>query len=344
MIIADQQYISWLRDIKLNIQRSQIKASVSVNTELIKMYWYLGKEISEKQEKSVWGSGFIDQLSKDLKAEFSEMSGFSSKNLRYCKSFYEFWQQAVANLQINENQLDIFKIPWGHNIMILQKVKSEGEAHFYVEQTIENNWSRAVLEYQLETKLHERQGNIVSNFRNTLPEIQSDLAQQLFKDPYHFEFLSISKRSKEADLERQLIKNITEFLLELGKGFAYMGNQYKLYAGSKEYRTDLLFYHTKLRCYIIIELKIGDFKPEYAGKLNFYLNVIDDTVKSEDDNQTIGIILCKSKDNIEVEYSIKNIQKPIGVGQYIYTSELPENLKSNIPSQKEWNSILENNI
>jgi predicted nuclease of restriction endonuclease-like (RecB) superfamily len=344
MIIADQQYITWLRDIKLNIQRSQIKASVAVNTELIKMYWYLGKEISEKQEKSVWGSGFIDQLSKDLKAEFSEMSGFSSKNLRYCKSFYEFWQQDVANLQINENQLDIFKIPWGHNIMILQKVKNEGEAHFYVEQTIENNWSRAVLEYQLETKLHERQGNIVSNFINTLPKIHSDLAQQLFKDPYHFEFLSISKHSKEADLERQLIKNITEFLLELGKGFAYMGNQYKLYAGSKEYRTDLLFYHTKLRCYIIIELKIGDFKPEYTGKLNFYLNVIDDTVKSEDDNQTIGIILCKSKDNIEVEYSIKNIQKPIGVGQYIYTSELPENLKSNIPSQKEWNSILENNM
>ncbi|MBP8213622.1 MAG: DUF1016 family protein, partial [Saprospiraceae bacterium] len=252
MIIADQQYITWLRDIKLNIQRSQIKASVAVNTELIKMYWYLGKEISEKQEKSVWGSGFIDQLSKDLKAEFSEMSGFSSKNLRYCKSFYEFWQQAVANLQINENQLDIFKIPWGHNIMILQKVKNEGEAHFYVEQTIENNWSRAVLEYQLETKLHERQGNIVSNFINTLPKIHSDLAQQLFKDPYHFEFLSLSKHSKEADLERQLIKNITEFLLELGKGFAYMGNQYKLYAGSKEYRTDLLFYHTKLRCYIII--------------------------------------------------------------------------------------------
>ena len=170
------------------------------------------------------------------------------------------------------------------------------------------------------------------------------MAQQLFKDPYHFEFLTLSEHAKEVDLERQLIKNITAFLLELGKGFAYMGNQYKLYAGSKEYRTDLLFYHTKLRCYIIIELKIGDFKPEYAGKLNFYLNVIDDTVKSDDDNQTIGIILCKSKDNIEVEYSIKNIQKPIGVGQYIYTSELPENLKSNIPSQKEWNSILENNI
>jgi predicted nuclease of restriction endonuclease-like (RecB) superfamily len=344
MIIADQQYITWLRDIKSNIQRSQIKASVAVNTELIKMYWYLGKEISEKQEKSVWGSGFIDQLSKDLKADFQEMSGFSPKNLRYCKSFYEFWQQAVANLQTNENQLHIFEIPWGHHIMILQKVKNEGEALFYVEQTIENNWSRAVLEYQIETKLHERQGNIVSNFRNTLPEIHSDLAQQLFKDPYHFEFLSLSKHSKEADLERQLIKNITEFLLELGKGFAYMGNQFKLFAGSKEYRTDLLFYHTRLRCYIIIELKIGDFKPEYAGKLNFYLNVIDDTVKSEEDKQTIGIILCKSKDNIEVEYSIKNIQKPIGVGQYIFTSELPENLKSIIPSQKEWNSILENNF
>lgn len=360
MIIADQQYITWLKDIKSNIKSSQLKASVAVNTELIKMYWYLGKEISEKQEKAAWGVGFIDQLSKDLKAEFLEMSGFSKTNLFAIRKFYNYYKDCFqifpqvggqdfqiipqAGGQLNEQFLKCFLIPWKHNILIIEKIKDLNCALFYIEQTLENNWSRAVLEYQLETKLHERQGNIVSNFRNTLPEIHSDLAQQLFKDPYHFEFLSISKHSKEADLERQLIKNITEFLLELGKGFAYMGNQYKLYAGSKEYITDLLFYHTKLRCYIIIELKIGDFKPEYAGKLNFYLNVIDDTVKSEDDNQTIGIILCKSKDNIEVEYSIKNIQKPIGVGQYIYTSELPENLKSNIPSQKEWNSILENNI
>ena len=344
MLVSDHQYVTWLKDIKSNIQRSQIKASVAVNTELIKMYWYLGKEISEKQANSVWGSGFIDQLSKDLKAEFPDMSGFSAKNLRYCKSFYEFWQQPVADLQLFEGQLNIFMIPWGHHIMILQKVKIVNQAFFYVEQTLENNWSRAVLEYQIETKLHERQGNIVSNFRNTLPEIQGDLAQQLFKDPYHFEFLSLSEHSKESDLERQLIKNITYFLLELGKGFAYMGNQFKLYAGDKEYRTDLLFYHTKLRCYIIIELKMGDFKPEYVGKLNFYLNVIDDTVKMEDDSLTIGIILCKSKDNIEVEYSIKNIQKPIGVGQYIHTRELPDYLRSNIPSQKEWNVFLDKNI
>ncbi len=341
MVIADQQYITWLRDIKSNIQRSQIKASVAVNTELIKMYWFLGKEIFEKQENSVWGSGFIDQLSKDLKLEFPEMSGFSPKNLRYCKTFYEFWQQAVAKLQLNENQLHIFNIPWGHNIILLQKIKNESHAHFYVEKTIENNWSRSVLEYQIETKLHERQGNIVSNFRNTLPEIHSDLAQQLFKDPYHFEFLTISEHAKEVDLERQLIKNITAFLLELGKGFAYMGNQFKLNVGNKEYRTDLLFYHTKLRCYVIIELKMGEFKPEYVGKLNFYLNIIDDSVRMEGDNLTIGVILCKSKDNIEVEYSIKNIQKPIGVSQYLHISELPDNLKTNIPSRKEWGIILD---
>jgi predicted nuclease of restriction endonuclease-like (RecB) superfamily len=360
MLVSDHQYVTWLKDIKSNIQRSQIKASVAVNTELIKMYLYLGKEISEKQADSVWGSGFIDQLSKDLKAEFPEMSGFSKTNLFAIKKFYAFYKNCFELLpqvggnvfqiipqaggNFNERFLKCFLIPWKHNILIIEKIKDINISLFYVEQTLENNWSRAVLEYQIETKLHERQGNIVSNFRNTLPEIQGDLAQQLFKDPYHFEFLSLSEHSKESDLERQLIKNITYFLLELGKGFAYMGNQFKLYAGDKEYRTDLLFYHTKLRCYIIIELKIGDFKPEYVGKLNFYLNVIDDTVKMEDDNLTIGIILCKSKDNIEVEYSIKNIQKPIGVGQYIHTRELPDYLRSNIPSQKEWNVFLDKNI
>ncbi|MFZ1751168.1 MAG: PDDEXK nuclease domain-containing protein [Saprospiraceae bacterium] len=343
MLQADNQYIHWLSQLKDNIKKSQLKAAVAVNTELISMYWYLGKEISEKQENAVWGSGFIDQLSKDLKVEFPEVSGFSPKNLRYCRSFYMFWQQAVAKLQLNENQIHIFKIPWGHNIQILQKVKNEQDAIFYIEQTLENNWSRAVLEYQIETKLHQRQGKMVSNFKNTLPDVHGDLAQQLFKDPYHFEFLSLSNTAKEADLEQKLIENITQFLLELGKGFAYMGRQFKIKAGEKEYRTDLLFYHTKIHCYIIIELKMADFKPEYAGKMNFYLNVIDEAIKSPDDLPTLGIILCKSKDDIEVEFSIYNINKPIGVSKFLYTDELPIDLKNSLPSKSEWKRMLKNN-
>ena len=314
----NSEYKDWLRELKANIKRTQIKASLAVNSELIRLYWDLGKQIIEKQENTQWGSGFIDQLSKDLKEEFPNMGGFSKYNLYHTRNFYLFyseqssiveqvalqivadesidakqlisqlentdnqdvtkvqqvvgqlentsnpiWQQAVAKL---ENQL--FMIPWGHHILIIQKIKNVPEAIFYVQQTIENNWSRAVLEYQIETKLYQRQGKAITNFKNTLPEPESDLANALLKDSYNFEFLTLSSKVKELELEQKLIENITHFLLELGKGFAYLGRQFEINVGGELFKTDLLFYHTKLKCYIVIELKVTKFKPEYVGKLN----------------------------------------------------------------------------
>jgi predicted nuclease of restriction endonuclease-like (RecB) superfamily len=286
-------------------------------------------------------------------------------NLRRCRQLFMFYadrliwaqpvlkldsgidpnaKQPVSQLQVFENtkvtnqaQLvpelhnQIFLIPWGHHVLILQKIKNQPEAIFYVKETIENNWSRAVLEMQIETNLYGRQGKAVTNFKNTLPEIDSDLANALLKDPYNFDFLNLSKSVKERDLETQLVANITHFLLELGKGFAYLGRQFSLNVGSKEFKTDLLFYHTKLKRYIVIELKVTEFEPEFLGKLNFYLTAIDRLVKSDDDKPTIGILLCKSKDNVVVDFTLQDINKPLGVSEFTYT-ELPENIREALPT------------
>ncbi len=353
-------YKIWFTELKSSIKQSQIKASVSVNVELIKLYWQLGSQIAEKQSNSNWGSGFIDQLSKDLKAEFPNMKGFSTKNIRYCKAFYIFysknpiWQQVVAKLEnfqktveeqdknqqlIIEFQTKLFSIPWGHHILIMQKNKVQNEALFYIEKTIENNWSRAFLDYQIETKLHVRQGKAINNFKYTLPTIESDLAQQLIKDPYNFEFLTLAQTAKERDLENELIKNISQFLLELGKGFAYLGKQYLLKIGNKEYRTDLLFYHIHLKRYIVIELKMQEFQPEFIGKLNFYISAINELVKTNTDNETIGILLCKNKDNFEVEFALKDVNKPIGVSEFSY-KELPQEIREALPNPEELNKKL----
>lgn len=333
--ITDTNYKNWLVELKSTIQRSQIKAAVAVNSELIKLYWELGKQIVEKQENAKWGSGFLGQLSKDLLTEFPEMKGFSSKNLRNCRQFYLFysdvliWKQVVSKLEHS-----LFSIPWGHHILIMQKNKSQTDALFYINQTIENNWSRAVLEYQIETQLHKRQANAVTNFATTLPQPDSDLAIQLLKDPYNFEFLALEKSAKEKDLERELTNNITQFLLELGKGFAYLGKQYTLKIGTKEYRTDLLFYHIQLRRYIVIELKLQEFQPEFIGKLNFYISAINSLLKTPNDNDTIGILLCKTKDNFEVEFALKDVNKPIGVSEFTY-KELSEELQKALPNPEE---------
>lgn len=366
-IIQNAEYKNWLKDLKSTIQESQIKAALAVNSQLLILYFYLGSQIAEKQKNAKWGSGFINQLSKDLKAEFPEMGGFSTDNLRYCKLFYSFYkessicEQLVRKLEINDNQTDIkweqvvpelesgetikpdskiqrkeiqisnelFKIPWGHHILILKKIKVLNESIFYIRKTIENNWSRSVLEYQIETNLFHRQGKAVTNFKNSLPAIQSDLANELLKSPYNFEFITLSERVKEKDLEQKLIQHISQFLLELGKGFAYMGRQFQLKVGSKEYRTDLLFYHTKLKSYIVIELKIKEFEPEFIGKINFYISAINELVKDDSDGPTIGILLCKNKDDFEVEFALKDINNPIGVSEYRY-KELPENIKENL--------------
>jgi len=355
-LIYNKEYFDWFNNLKSLIKQSQIKASLSVNTHLIIMYWNLGREIVNKQKKTKWGSGFIKQLSQDLKRSFTDNNGFSESNLRLIQRFYKFYskesairEQVVPELQgINNSNYEqvvleidkgnqeygIFFVPWGHHVLLLKKVKNDKEAIFYVNETIANNWSRSVLEYQIETDLYSRQGKAVSNFKNTLPEADSDLAQQMLKDPYKFEFLELAQKIKEKDLENKLIENLTQFLLELGKGFAYLGRQYLLKVGEKEYRLDLLFYHTKLKRYIVIELKTVEFEPEFIGKLNFYLSAVDDMLKDNNDSSSIGILLCRSKDKLNVEYALKDIGKPIGVSDYIY-KELPENIKKELPSAKE---------
>lgn len=352
--LIHSEYNSWFSDLKSKIKHRQIKAAVAVNSELIMMYWELGREILKKSEKSVWGSGFINQLSADLKTEFSEMTGFSADNLRQMKNFYSFYsssiisEQAVPKFKNAENEIGIkleqvvpksienlFSIPWGHHILILKKIKKPTVAFFFINQIIENNWSRSVLEYQIETELYERQGKAVTNFNNTLPTPNSDLASALLKDPYNFDFLSLSQKVQERELETKLVEHISQFLLELGKGFAYMGKQFPVKIGNKEYRTDLLFYHTKLRCYIVIELKTIEFEPEFVGKLNFYISAINELIKSDEDNPTIGILLCKNKDNYEVEFALKDINKPIGVSEYNY-KQLPERIKKSLPTEEQF--------
>ena len=367
-LVKSGEYKEWLFELKSKIKQSQIKAALAVNSQLIQLYWDLGKQIAEKQETAKWGSGFIDQLSKDLQAEFPDMKGFSKNNLHRARNFYLFYfqhltkvaqvaplleisksQQLVAKLEESkaeqlgsENSALLFQIPWGHHILIFQKIKNQPEAIFYIKETIKNNWSRAVLHHQIESSLYERQGKAVSNFQNTLPEPQSDLAVQLLKDPYNFDFLQMTADYNERDLEKSLTRHITDFLLELGAGFAFVGKQYAVTLGGKEYFIDLLFYHLTLRCYVVIELKAVEFKPEFAGKLNFYLNVIDAQLKHEHDQPTIGLIICKTKNNIEAEYALKGIEKPIGITEYELNKILPDELKSSLPSIEEIENELRN--
>lgn len=332
-----EDYRQWLTELKSKIRFSQIKAAVAVNSELIRLYWNLGQQIVEKQENAQWGTGFIERLSKDLQMEFPDISGFSYRNLRRCRQFYLFYNQdntirpqVVAKLE----EEVLFLIPWGHHRLILERTKDVQEALFYIHKTIKNGWSRAILEYHIEKKLYSTQGKAINNFSTTLPKPQSELANELIKDPYHFDFLQLSDQALERDIENGLVQHISQFLLELGQGFAYMGRQYLLKVGKKDYRLDLLFYHTKLKAYIIIELKAKEFEPEFVGKLNFYVSAINELVRDSHDRPTIGILLCKGKDGYEVEFSLRDINKPIGVSTYTY-NELPEEIRQALPALQE---------
>ncbi len=325
-LATDQDYLSLLATIKSKIQQAQVKASIAVNQELLLLYWEIGKEILNRQEKAGWGAKVIEQLEKDLRQEFPGMQGYSKRNLLYMRQF----AQTYPDFEIV--QAPLAQITWYHNITLLQKCPHKKERLWYAAQAIENGWSRDVMVLHIETKLYERQGKLPSNFAYTLPEPQSDLARQTLKDPYIFDFLTLFKKAKEKDLEEQLVSHITHFLLELGAGFAFVGRQYPLSIEGEDYRIDLLFYHLKLRCYVAIDLKMRKFKPEYGGKMNFYLSALDDLVKSEQDNPSIGIILCKDKNNVLAEYALKDISKPIGVSQYQLTASIPENLKANLPT------------
>lgn len=342
-ITHDRQYMRWLQDIKAQIRSVQVKAAIAANATLLDFYFSLGKMITEKE--AVWGSKLLEVLSIDLKKEFPDMQGFSVTNLKYCRLFYKY----IPIRPQSEDELDISKsphsgdelyqkvrqIPWGHIKLLIAKVKDVQEIHFYIHQTIENGWSRDVLALQIKSGLYGRQGKAITNFEKTLPLPQSDLAQQAIKDPYTFDFLTMTKPYNERDIERQLVDHISKFLLELGKGFAYVGRQYHLEVDETDYYLDLLFYHIRLKCYVVIELKNTRFKPEYAGKLNFYLSAVDTLIKEDNDNPTIGILLCRDKKKIETEFALRDISKPMGVSEFTLTEALPDNLKGSLPTVEE---------
>jgi predicted nuclease of restriction endonuclease-like (RecB) superfamily len=348
------EYQEWLTAVKQRVASTRMRVALAANSELIALYYELGAQIVDREARAQWGSGFIDAFSKDLQQTFPEIGGFSSKNLRYCRAFFRFycdpaiWQQAVAKLPDmpwsgvdGELVTMLARIPWGHNILIFTKCANVAEARFYIEQTLDQGWSRDVLAMQLKSNLFARAGKAVTNFSRTLPLPQSDLAQQTLKDPYTFDFMAMTAPYNELDVERQLTQHITQFLLELGKGFAFIGRQYHLEIAGNDYYLDLLFYHVTLKCYVVVELKNRKFIPEYAGKLNFYLSAVDSLLKRDDDQPTIGLLLCRDKNNIEVEFALRDMNKPMGVSEYTLVETLPDNLKGALPTVEEIESDLQ---
>ncbi|MBI4970841.1 MAG: DUF1016 domain-containing protein [Candidatus Omnitrophica bacterium] len=324
-------YGLFLSELKERIRSAQIKASVSVNRELILLYWDIGREILHRQKREGWGTRVINRIAIDLNREFPQMKGFSLRNLKYMRTFAEVYpdkpivQQAVAQL------------PWGQNLLLIEKVKDPAVRFWYAHKAVENGWSRAVLWHQIDTKLYERQGTNkkLANFQSALPAPQSDLAHEMLKDPYNFDFLTLGEEAHERAIEKELLNHIQKFLVELGKGFAFVGNQYHLQVGDKDFYIDLLFYHLKLRCFIAIDLKTTEFQAEYAGKMNLYLSAVDDMVRHPSDQPTIGIILCKSKNKLEVEYALRDTHKPIGVSSYKLMRSVPKQLKGSLPTIEE---------
>jgi len=323
---ADENYTAFLRSLKERIRQSQIRAALAVNNELIVLYWQIGREILSRQQQEGWGAKVIERLAQDLKREFPSMSGFSPRNLKYMRAFAEAYpdEQFV--------QRSAAQIPWRHNQVLLDKLKTPEQRLWYAQKSFENGWSRDILVIQIETNLFTRQGGAITNFERTLPGLDSDLAHQLIKDPYNFDFLTITENAKERELEKALVMRIREFLLELGIGFAFVGSQYRLEVSGDEYFLDLLFYHLKLHCYIVIDLKVTEFKPEYSGKMNFYVSAVNNLLRTEVENPTIGIILCRSKKKTVVEYALDAVHNPIGVSTYQLRDDLPSTLQDCLPT------------
>lgn len=323
---TDNEYNAWLIDLKKRVREAQTKAVVAVNSELIMLYWQIGRDILERQEKHKWGSKIVDQLSDDLKREFPGMTGFSPSNLNYMLNFARTWTSEAIFQQL------VGKLPWGHNIALLTKLKIQSEREWYAKASVEQGWSRNVLIHQIDTRAIDRHGSAITNFNRTLPSPQSELAQQLIKDPYVLDFMTLAADAKERDLENGLIEHLQAFLLELGKGFTFAGRQYHLSVGGQDYYLDLLFYNTDLHCYVVIDLKIDELKPEYVGKMQFYLAAVDDLKKSDRDDPSIGLILCKTKNGIIAEYALRDSSKPIGIAEY---KVLPPEIAKVLPSIKE---------
>ncbi|WP_392711197.1 YhcG family protein [Rhizobium ruizarguesonis] len=324
--IESQSYAAFVSDLKQKIAEARHRASLSVNRELILLYWSIGRDILARQEREGWGAKIIDRLAADLGRAFPEMTGLSSRNLKYMRAFAEAWPDGEFVQQV------VALLPWGHNVRLLDAVKIPTERAWYARHAIEHGWSRNVLAHQIDSNLFDRQGSALTNFSRTLPAVQSELAQQILKDPYTFDFLSLGPEMLERDLERGLVEHLRSLILELGKGFAFVGSQYHLEVGGQDYYIDLLFYHLRLRCFVVIELKIEDFKPEFAGKMNFYLSAVDDQLRHPDDKPTIGIILCKGRNQVVVEYALRDSSKPIGVAQYQLSHALPPQLEEDLPT------------
>lgn len=346
-LAGNSEFKSWVSQLKKDIRHAQVKAAIKVNTELLRLYWRMGADICEKQKSASWGDGWLKELSRELMAEFPDMKGLSYRNLQYIRQWYLFYnqgniivQQVVAQLQKGHGQQPVaqinedvfFSVPWGHHLYIISQCKDVNRAVFYLNKTVENGWSRAVLLNFLDTNLYERQGKAVNNFNKLLADSQSELAAQTLKDPYNFDFLTLDGEYRERELEQGLTQNVTRFLLELGIGFAFVGSQVPLQVGGDTVYPDLLFYHLELRCYVVVELKITKFKAEHLGQLGMYISAVNHIKKKPTDNPTIGLLICKTKNNVMAQYALESTNQPIGISEYQLSKLMPENIQSQLPT------------
>lgn len=346
LVEVDAQYREWISEVSKRFHQSQIKAAVKVNDEMLRFYWQLGKELHDRKDKFSYGQSFYKTISRDLRRELPDVKSFSETNLRYMQKFAELYSE-VSNLpQLGEDfrseEIEpLFAIPWGHHKIIIDKCNGNPKkAVFFVNQVIQNNWSRAVLLNFLDTDLYERQGKAITNFNLTLPAIQSDLAQEITKDPYKFDFITLTQSYNEKELKDALMDNIQKFLLELGNGFAFVGREYRIEIGSTENFIDMLFYHIRLHCYVVVEVKVTEFESSYAGQLGTYVVAVNHQLKTEKDEPTLGLLVCKSKDDIKAQYALEASSQPLGVSAYELSKLIPENFKGSLPSIDEIESEL----
>ena len=351
LIKIDKEYKNWISDVSKRFRKSQLKAAVKVNEEMLRFYWTMGRDIAKMSNEAKYGSQFYNTISTDLKDIFPDIKSFSPTNLKYMRYFYEMYptaeicQKVVDESETSENRQQladesglqwIFRIPWGHHMFLLDKCKENQEkALFYVKKTIENNWSRAVMQNQVSSNLYEREGKALTNFAKTLPAIQSDLAQAITKDPYNFDFLTMQETYNEKELKDALLNDVSHFLLELGTGFAYMGREVRLVVGEKEKFLDLLFYNTKAHCYVVVEVKTGDFDSDNAGQLGTYVVAVNHQIKTEYDNPTIGLLVCRGLDRVEAQYALESSSQPLGISSYELSKLVPEKFKGSMPTIEE---------
>ncbi len=328
-------YADLLRDVKERVRSAQRRAAAAVNSQLVLLYWSIGRLILARQDRQGWGAKVIERLSEDLRREFPDMKGLSARNLRYMRAFAEAWPDEAIMQQV------VAQLPWGHNVRLLDYANTPSEREWYARAAIENGWSRNVLVHQIESGLYARQGKAVTNFRRALPAPESDLAAQMLKDPYNFDFLTLADDARERDLQRGLLQHLRDFLLELGVGFAFVGSQVHIEVGGEDYYLDLLFYHLRLRRFVVVELKLGSFQPEFVGKLNFYLSAADDILRHPDDGPSIGILLCRTQNRVVAEYAMRDLQKPLGVATYQLRDALPDSVQASLPSIEELEAELQ---